>query len=288
MTLLEIKKEKELFISVCEKYQKYQGRRSDLDNDNKKYSRPELILRHFKHIWPNTTSYIAHHLDAIYDHLLKEDENMFFSIKLFYHKWKPVTLINFVNSGYLEMDVENKFYDMLYNDLTSTVKKTKEVLIEYYCNKIGHLYVVDLVNECKDLPDINVKKIGYSASLYKRIKAHQTWLPYTLVPKIYIIVEGYSDVEIELLVHNKFAEKRIKLEMFSDVDNLLTNQILDYITSLPNIKIREVITEEELRKICKIKINEKELFIPDFMKVKLQPTNNINGEEIDNIQNLAA
>lgn len=265
MTLEEIKKQKDLFIEVYQKYPKRQGNRSDLKNENR-FNRADLIMSHFTHFWPNTVSYIGHHLDKIYQHLLKEDDKMFFSIKLFHHKWKPKSLINFVDQGFLEMDVENKFQEILYNDITYSVKKTKELLQDYYQKKMGHLYVMDLVSENEHIPNVPVKKIGYTYDIHQRIKSNQTWLPYTIVPMIYIIVEGYTDYEIENLVHKKFTDQNIKLEMFLDLDNRLINEILNFVTSLPNIKIKKIYTEKELIEMYKIKVGKKDVFVPDFMK----------------------
>lgn len=267
MTLEELRLQKKLFIDAYEKYPKKKGYRTDLKNQDK-FNRSQQILSHLAHIWPNSNTYIGHHLEKIYNHLLKEKEDgkLFFSRKLFHHKWKPVTLIKFIEDGFLDMDVENKFEDMLYNDLTISVKKTKEILQNYYKKKIGHLYVMDLVSENEHIPELPVKKIGYTDNITRRLKANQTWLPYTIIPKIYIIVEGYHDYEIESLVHKKFEVSNIKLEMFLDLDNKLINEILDYVISLPNIKIKKIYTEEELIKKYRIKTNKKDVFIPNFIK----------------------
>jgi len=267
MTLEELKIQKKLFIETYEKYPKRQGYRGDLKGISK-FNRSKQILSHLTHIWPNSNIYIGHNLEKIYNYLLKEkdDDKLFFSRKLFYHKWKPVTLIKFMEDGFLDMDVENKFEDLLYNDLTASVKKTKEALQNYYKKKIGHLYVMNLVSNNELIPELPVKKIGYSKNLTARLKSTQTWLPYTIIPITYIIVEGYYDSEIEALVHKKFVDSNIKLEMFLDLDNRLVNEILDYIVSLPNIKIKKIYTEKELIKKYKIKINKKDIFVPNFMK----------------------
>ena len=266
MTLEELKLHKKLFIDLYERYPKRPGVRSDLKN-NDRYDRGTQILSHLTHIWPNSITYVVKQLDIIYNYLLKEkdDGKLFFSRKLFHHKWKPVTLIKFIEDGFLDMDVENKFEDILYNDITVSVDKTKKTLQNYYKKKIGHLYVMDLVSENEHVPELPVKKIGYTDNIKRRLKG-QTWMPYTIVPIMYIIVEGYHDYEIERLVHKKFVDNNIKLEMFLDLDNRLVNEILDYITTLPDIKITKIYTEEELIEKYKIKTNKKDLFIPNFMK----------------------
>ena len=188
MTLEELKIQKKLFIETYEKYPKRQGYRGDLKGISK-FNRSKQILSHLTHIWPNSNIYIGHNLEKIYNYLLKEkdDDKLFFSRKLFYHKWKLGALIKFMEDGFLDMDVENKFEDLLYNDLTASVKKTKEALQNYYKKKIGHLYVMNLVSNNKLIPKLPVKKIGYSKNLTARLKSAQTWLPYTIVPITYII-----------------------------------------------------------------------------------------------------
>lgn len=261
MTKEELIREKERFIYFCEKYPVKQGVRTDIKGEDR-YNRYDIIMKNFSHIWPNTLSYIKHHVNIIYYHLKNDDSNLFFTRKLFHHKWKPVTLCNFVNDGYHKMDVENKFYDLLYNDSTATPKNVKNKIINYYKKKVGHLYVMKFESDSEYIPKTLVKKIGYSYDLQRRLKSISTWNPYTVVPIIYIVVEGYNDEEIERLVHQKFAPGNYKLELFLDEDNDMVDKVVDYVINLPDIRVKKIYTEEELRVKYKVKTKNTEVFVP--------------------------
>jgi hypothetical protein len=263
MTKEELSIERERFIYYYEKYPIKQGIRTDL-NGGDAYNRFKLILDNFTHIWPNTITYISHNINKIYKHLKDDDDRLFFTRKLFHHKWKPVSLCKFVDVGYSKMDVENKFEDLLYNNEKISIKKTKELLSNYYKKNLGHLYVMKFESDSEYIPKTSVKKIGYSYDLQRRLKSISTWNPYTVVPMVYIIVEGYSDEEIERLVHQRFAPENYKLELFLDGDNKMVNEVIDFVSKLPNCKIKKMYTEKQLRLKYKIKTKTTDVFVPNY------------------------
>jgi hypothetical protein len=247
MTKEELDIESNKFITLCEKYPKKQGSRTDLRNQDK-YDRQKLIMDEFKNIWPHSVTYISHRIDKIYYYLKNDNEIGFFRKKLFDHKWKPVSLINFVKKGLADIDNKDVLME-IYNDRNISARQATNKVNK--CVKLiptAYVYILKYWSNNKLLPSSNVKKIGWSENIVHRLKKLNTATPYNVTPLLYAKVVGLRSDELESLLHRKFSEYQIKLEWFVDPYDTLVNETIEFINTLEDYTVEFMYNEDEFFK----------------------------------------
>ena len=247
MTKEELDIEANKFLNLCEKYPKKQGSRTDLRNQDK-YDRQKLIMSEFTNIWPHSVTYISHHIGKIYYYLKNDNEIGFFRKKLFDHKWKPVSLINFVKKGLADIDDKDVLMK-IYNDKNISARQATNMVNK--CVKLiptAYVYILKYWSNNKLLPTSNIKKIGWSENIIRRLKVLNTATPYNVTPILYAKVVGLRSDELESLLHKKFSDYKIKLEWFVDPYDRLLDETIEFINTLEDYTVEFMYNEDEFFK----------------------------------------
>ena len=238
MNIEELNKERLYFIESIEMYPRMQGKRNDL-HKKEKYDRGKMILSRMTKYWPHYGKYIADKIDDIHYQLINDTHDLFFTKMLLVHKWKPLQLIDFIKKGYYEMDLKRD--DILVSELyrngnLSPVIARKQI-INYYKVSKGILYFLKYDSTHPDLSSNPIKKIGITHNLSHRLRILNTSCPYDISVERTWFVKGVGVELIESRIHNKFSDRKVKGEWFTDFDGKLLTNLLEYVEGMEDCEL---------------------------------------------------
>ena len=113
----------------------------------------------------------------------------------------------------------------------------RKQIINYYKVSKGILYFLKYDSTHPDLSSNPIKKIGITHNLSHRLRILNTSCPYDISVERTWFVKGVGVELIESRIHNKFSDRKVKGEWFTDFDGKLLTNLLEYVEGMEDCEL---------------------------------------------------